>query len=175
VGGIPGSSDELDYRKDYTDEELLAVMQRLPLEFEPGTQWSYSNSGYLVLGLLTTKLAGKHWSDFQAERLFAPLGMQTTRVISESDLVPHRAAGYELDKNGKVVNQAWVAPTFNRCADGALHYSIRDLAAREKALEAELLSSPWASPHGGHQCGWQMAAATPTVSAGPSPSSAEKP
>jgi len=136
TSGIKDNTDEFDYRKDYTDAELLAVMQQLPLEFEPGTQWSYSNSGYLILGLLTTQLAGKHWSEFQAERLFAPLGMQTTRVISESDLVPHRAAGYELDKNGKVVNQAWVAPTFNRCADGALYYLIRDLAAREKALEA---------------------------------------
>jgi len=142
TSGIKDNTDEFDYRKDYTDAELLAVMQRLPLEFEPGTQWSYSNSGYLILGLLTTKLAGEHWSDFQAERLFAPLGMQTTRVISESDLVPHRAAGYELDKNGKVVNQAWVAPTFNRCADGALYYSIRDLAAWEKALEARAFLKP---------------------------------
>ncbi len=142
TSGIKDYTDEFDYRKDYTDAELLAVMHKLPLEFEPGTQWSYSNSGYLILGLLTTQLAGKHWGEFQAERLFAPLGMKTTRVISESDLVPHRAAGYELEKNGEVVNQAWVAPTFNRCADGAIYYSIRDLAAWEKALEARTFLGP---------------------------------
>ena len=48
-----------------------------PLTFEPGTQWSYSNTGYLILGVLTSRLAGKHWSEFQSERLFKPLGMTT--------------------------------------------------------------------------------------------------
>jgi D-alanyl-D-alanine carboxypeptidase len=126
--------DEIDFRKDHDEEALLAIMQRLPLDFEPGTQWSYSNSGYLVLGILTSRLAGKHWSDFQAERIFAPLGMKTTRVISERDLVKNRAAGYELDQDGAVKNQEWVAPSLNRCADGALYFSVHDLAAWERGL-----------------------------------------
>jgi len=142
TSGIKDYSDEFDYRKDYTDDEMLAVMQALPLDFEPGTQWNYSNSGYLILGLLTTKLAGKHWSEFQSERLFAPLGMKTTRVISERDIVLHRAAGYEHDDNGELVNQEWVAPTLNRCADGALYFSLDDLAAWEIALEARVFMSP---------------------------------
>jgi CubicO group peptidase (beta-lactamase class C family) len=139
---IKDYADEFDYRRDYTDEEMLAVMQQLPLEFEPGTQWSYSNSGYLILGLLTTKVAGKHWSEFQSERLFAPLGMRTTRLISERDVIPNRAAGYQLDGNGAIVNQDWVAPGFNRCADGALYFSIRDLAAWHKALDAAEFLAP---------------------------------
>jgi D-alanyl-D-alanine carboxypeptidase len=142
TSGIKDYSVEFDYRKDYTDEEMLAVMQSLPLDFEPGTQWNYSNSGYLILGLLTTKLAGKHWSEFQAERLFAPLGMKTTRVISERDIVIHRAAGYEHDDNGDIVNQEWVAPSFNRCADGALYFSLKDLEAWETALDARAFMSP---------------------------------
>jgi CubicO group peptidase (beta-lactamase class C family) len=121
--------EEIDFRKEYDEAELLAVVRELPLEFEPGTQWSYSNSGYLVLGLLTSKLAGEHWREFQAKRLFAPLGMATTRVISERDLVPHRAAGYEHDERREVKNQEWVSPSLNRCADGALDFSLRDLAA----------------------------------------------
>jgi len=129
------NSGDLDYRKDYTDDELLAAMQRLPLEFEPGTQWSYSNSGYVILGLLITKLAGKDYSDFLAERLFRPLGMQTTQLISERRVTPNRAAGYELDSHGVLVNQEWVAPGLNRTADGSLYFSLRDLAAWERALE----------------------------------------
>lgn len=129
------NSGDFDYRKDYTDEELLAVAQRLPLEFQPGTQWSYSNSGYLILGLLITKLAGKDYSEFLAERLFKPLGMQTTQLISERRVTPNRAAGYELDDHGVVVNQAWVAPGVNRTADGSLYFSLRDLVAWERALE----------------------------------------
>ena len=134
-------SGDLDFRKDYTDDELLAVMQKLPIEFEPGTQWSYSNSGYLILGLLMTKLTGKDYSDFLAERLFKPLGMQTTRLISERDIIANRAAGYQLDEHGTVVNQDWVAPGLNRTADGALYFSIRDLAAWERALEARSFMS----------------------------------
>lgn len=136
TSGLKDYGEEFDFRKDYTDDEFLAAMRKLPLEFEPGTQWSYSNSGYLILGLVTSKLAGEHWSEFQAETIFRPLGMTTTRVISERDLVPHRAAGYELDEKGDVKNQEWVAPPFNRCADGALYFSLRDLAAWERALES---------------------------------------
>ncbi len=151
TSGIKDYGDEFDYKKSYTDDEMLAVMQQLPLEFEPGTQWSYSNSGYLILGLLTTKVAGKHWGEFQAERIFRPLGMTTAQMISERDIVPHRAAGYELDEEQEVKNQEWVAPTFNTCAEGSLYFSLRDLAAWERALEArEFLSeeslSQWWSP-----------------------------
>ncbi len=125
---------DIDLRRDYDEDELLEVMMRLPLQFEPGTQWSYSNSGYLVLGILTSRLAGKHWSEFQSERIFAPLGMGTTRVISEQDLVKNRAAGYVLDEHGAIKNQDWVAPSLNRCADGALYFTVKDLAAWEVAL-----------------------------------------
>lgn len=139
TSGLKDYADEFDYRRDHTDSELLAVMQKLPLEFEPGTQWSYSNSGYLILGLLTSQLAGKHWSEFQRERIFQPLGMSTTQVINDRAIVPHRAAGYQLDDNGEIVNQDWIAPAFNRLADGALYFSIRDLAAWEKALNRRAL------------------------------------
>ncbi|WP_396626766.1 serine hydrolase domain-containing protein, partial [Luteitalea sp.] len=107
-------SDELDYRRDYSEADLLTVVRSMPLEFEPGTQWSYSNTGYLLLGLLTSRLTGTHWSEFQAARVFRPLGMSTTRVISERDIIRNRAAGYELDAKGDVKNQEWVAPSLNR-------------------------------------------------------------
>lgn len=141
----------LDLRRDYTDEELLAIFYGMPMDFEPGTRWSYSNTGYVLLGILTTRLSGMHWSDFQADRLFRPLGMATARGISERDIVPNRAAGYEPDEAGAPANQAWVAPTLNRVADGALYFSIRDLAAWERALERrEFLSADhfaaWWSP-----------------------------
>jgi CubicO group peptidase (beta-lactamase class C family) len=133
---------DLDMQRNYDETDLLKVMMGLPLQFEPGTQWSYSNSGYLVLGLLTSKLAGKHWSDFQAERLFVPLGMKTTRVISEQDIVKNRAAGYVLDDKRELKNQEWVAPSLNRLADGSLYFSVRDLAAWETALRAGTFLKP---------------------------------
>jgi CubicO group peptidase (beta-lactamase class C family) len=136
-----GQSD-IDLRKDYDEQALLEVMMGLPIEFEPGTQWSYSNSGYLTLGLLTSKLAGKHWSEFQTQRLFEPLGMTTTRVISEKDIVKHRAAGYELDEAGELENQDWVAPSLNRLADGAIYFSVKDLVAWDAALRERRFLTP---------------------------------
>ncbi len=133
---------DIDLRKDYDEQALLEVMMGLPIEFEPGTQWSYSNSGYLTLGLLTSQLAGKHWSEFQAERLFGPLGMTTTRVISEKDIVLHRAAGYELDDRGELENQDWVAPSLNRLADGAIYFSVKDLVAWDAALRERKFLKP---------------------------------
>ena len=145
------NSPDIDLRKDYDEAALLEVMKRLPQDFEPGSQWSYSNSGYLILGLITSKLSGMHWSDYQAQVLFKPLGMKTTRVISESDIVMNRAAGYELDAAGSLKNQEWVAPSLNRCADGALYYSVLDLAAWDAALKAGRFLSPvsraaWMTP-----------------------------
>lgn len=134
--------DEIDFRRDYTEDELLKLMMKLPLEFEPGTQWSYSNSGYLVLGLLSSKLAGKHWSEFQAERIFTPLGMTTTRVISEKHIVRNRAAGYVLDDKRELKNQDWVSPSLNTCADGALYFTVKDLAAWEAALRERRFLRP---------------------------------
>jgi CubicO group peptidase (beta-lactamase class C family) len=126
--------DEFDYRRDYTEAELLDVAMQLPLDFEPGTQWSYSNSGYMVLGVLVSDLAGEHWSEFLADEIFEPGGMETARVITEAGIVPRRAAGYERGPAGELSNQAWVAPSFNTQADGALYFSLRDLAAWERVL-----------------------------------------
>jgi hypothetical protein len=64
--------------------------------------------------------------------------MTTTRVISESDIVPNRAAGYQLVK-GELKNQDWVSPTLNTTADGSLYFSILDLAKWDAALDTEKL------------------------------------
>ena len=71
--------------------------------------------------------------------------MKTARVISETDLVPHRAAGYQL-VNGELKNQDWVAPTINTTADGALYLSLEDYIAWDRGLRAGALLKPesWA-------------------------------
>ena len=133
--------EEIDFRRDYTEKELLEIAWKVPLEFEPGTQWSYSNTGYMVLGILTSKLAGMHWSKFQKQRIFEPLGMATARVISESDIVENRADGYEKNEEGELQNQEWVAPALNTLADGAVYVTARDMVAWDAALrERKLLS-----------------------------------
>jgi CubicO group peptidase (beta-lactamase class C family) len=139
TSGIKDYTDKnFDYRRDYTEEDLLKILQTLPFDFAPGDKWSYSNSGYMLLGILIHKVTGKFYGDFLQERIFGPLGMTTTRIISEQDIVPNRAAGYRLIK-GVIKNQEWVSPSLNTTADGALYFTVLDLAKWDAALYTEKL------------------------------------
>ena len=132
---------DIDYRKDYTEDELLQVAMKLPPDFAPGTQWSYSNTGYVLLGILVHKVSGKFYGDFLTERVFSPLGMESTRVISELDIVKNRAAGYTLEE-GKLQNQEWVAPSLNTTADGSLYTTTLDLSKWDAALWSRRFLKP---------------------------------
>ncbi len=138
TGGFTDYPKGFDFRKDYTEAELFKVVAAIPLAFPPGAKWSYSNLGYLTLGILIHRVTGKFYGDVLEERIFQPLGMQTTRIMSEADIIPNRAAGYHLVK-GQVKNQEWVSPTLNTTADGSLYFSILDLAKWDAALYTERL------------------------------------
>jgi len=112
---------------------LLAIDGELPLLFEPGARFSYSNMGYHVLGFLCSHVGGAFYGEQLAQRIFVPAGMRTARIISERALVPHRAAGYEFE-DGQLRNQSWVSPSLNTTADGSLYLSVLDFAAWDLSL-----------------------------------------
>jgi CubicO group peptidase (beta-lactamase class C family) len=128
----------INLRADFTEEQLLKVLESFPLDFAPGDKWSYCNTNYVLLGMLIHKVTGQFYGDYLQERIFRPLGMITTRVISEADIIPNRAAGYRLVRR-QLKNQEWVSPTFNTTADGALYFTILDLAKWDAALYTEKL------------------------------------
>ncbi len=133
TGGFTDYPPKFDYRRDYTEDDLLKIIKETPLAFAPGEKWQYSNFGYVALGIIVRKASGKFYGDFLTERVFKPLGMTTARVISEQDIVPNRAAGYEL-RSGEIKNQEWVSPSLNTTADGALYLSLMDMIRWEEAL-----------------------------------------
>ena len=137
TGGFTDYPDKFDFRRDYTEDDLLKIVEALPLSFPPGSKWAYSNLGYLTLGILIHRVTGQFYGDFLHDRIFQPLGMQT-RIISEADIIPNRAAGYRLVK-GELKNQEWVSPTLNTTADGALYFNILDLAKWDATLYTEKL------------------------------------
>jgi len=141
TSGLPGYPEDFDFRRDLTDTELYELIKAQPLKFAAGDRRGYSNLGFVLLGILINKATGMHYGDFLQQRILAPLDMSTARVISEKDIVPHRASGYRLlDK--EIANQEWVAPSLNTTADGALYLSVEDMAKWEAALHCgELLSS----------------------------------
>jgi CubicO group peptidase (beta-lactamase class C family) len=128
TSGIPDYADStLDYRRDYTEDELVRLAAGLPSLFEPGARWSYSNTGYLLLGVIIHRLTGIFYGDLLRSEVFQPLGMRTARIISESAIVPNRADGYRL-VGGRLEHQEWVAPMLNTTADGSLYLTVLDLA-----------------------------------------------
>jgi CubicO group peptidase (beta-lactamase class C family) len=127
--------------QELTDHEILRRFTTLPFGFQPGEKWSYCNTGYAILGFLIQKVSGQSYGDFLEARVFKPLGMSATRVISESDIVPNRAAGYILEKN-EIKNQHWVSPHWNTLADGALYSTAADMTKWDAAITNGALLKP---------------------------------
>lgn len=167
TAGFTDYPKDFDLRKDYSEDQLLKIVGAIPPAYPPGTDWSYSNIGFLTLGILIHKVTGEFYGDFLQRRIFKPLGMSTTRIISEEDIIPNRAAGYRW-VNGGLKNQEWVSPVVNTTADGSLYFSILDLAKwdaalyTEKLLRASSLQQMWTvaalkdgKPNSGHYgFGW---------------------
>jgi CubicO group peptidase (beta-lactamase class C family) len=140
TAGFGDYPEEFDYRKDYTEEELVHFIEQSPLKFTPGTNWSYSNLGYVLLGVLIHRASGQSRGDFLHDDVFTPLGMPTARAISAAEIIPDRASGYRLEK-GRLNNQKWVSPSLNMTADGGLELSLMDFIAWDKALRQRRLIS----------------------------------
>jgi CubicO group peptidase (beta-lactamase class C family) len=128
----------INLRADVSEDELVKIIETFPLDFQPGERWAYSNTNYVLLGVLIHKVTGEFYGDFLEERIFKPLAMTSTRIISEADIIPNRSAGYRLVK-GELKNQEWVSPTFNTTADGALYFNVLDLAKWDAALYTDRL------------------------------------
>lgn len=138
TSGLTDYPEDFDFRRDYTEDELLKRAQAIRPDFKPGEKWQYSNLGFLTLGVLIHRVTGQFYGDFLQEHVFKPLGMTTTRIISEAEIVPNRAAGYHLVKN-EIKNQDWVSPSLNTTADGALYFTVLDMAKWDAALYGDRL------------------------------------
>lgn len=165
TSGLGDYAPDFDVRRDYTEDELLAHIKKVPLNYRTGEDWDYSNLNYVLLGILIHKVTGKFYGDYLAERVFRPLGMTASRVISESDIVRNRASGYRLVTN-ELKNQEWVSATVNTTADGSLYLTAQDMTKwdaalySDKLLKQSTLAQMWApvklsnGPTKGYGFGW---------------------
>jgi CubicO group peptidase (beta-lactamase class C family) len=141
TSGIPDYEDQIDDQRDYSERQLTEFVGLLPRRSAPGEKFEYSNSGYLLLGVIIRAVTGKFHADYIRENIFEPLGMNTARILTDSDIDPNRVTGYRM-KNGRIVHQEWVAPTFNQTADGVFYLSLNDFLAWEKGVRARALLKP---------------------------------
>ena len=141
TSGIPEYEDEVDNRRDYSEHQLTELVGLLSRRSPPGHKFEYSNSGYLLLGVIIRTITGKFHADYIRENIFEPIGMNTARILTDADIVPNRVAGYLVNK-GQIINQEWVSPTFNQTADGCFYLSLNDFLAWERAVRARALLKP---------------------------------
>jgi CubicO group peptidase (beta-lactamase class C family) len=136
TSGIPSFTGFSDYQanevKPYTPEQLVAWFKDKPLEFQPGTDWRYSNSGYVLLGYLIERISGRSYAQFVRENIFDPLGMKDTGYDSFTKIIPHRATGYINGPSG-LENARYIDMSIPLSA-GALYSTARDLLKWEQAL-----------------------------------------
>lgn len=136
TSGIPSFTSFPDYSQtepfETTPEKLVARFRDKPLDFEPGEKWSYSNSGYVLLGYLIEKISGQSYSTFVQENIFTPLGMKDSGYDSNSRIIPHRASGYTPDK-GVPVNAGFIHMSIPFSA-GSLYSTTEDLLRWERGL-----------------------------------------
>lgn len=92
-----------DASLELTPAELVATFKDHAVDFDPGTKWNYSNSGYYLLGEIIAKASGKTYSQFVQDELFTAQGLTRTRYESNREIIPNRAQGYSFEK-GKLFN-----------------------------------------------------------------------
>jgi CubicO group peptidase (beta-lactamase class C family) len=123
------------------DDEVLALLEKATHgAFPPGTSWAYSNSGYVVLGLVAAHAAAKPFGDVLRERIFAPLGMTRTLAYEKGrNEVPDRAYGHTREAAGFwETDQSSTSATLG---DGGVYSCLEDLAKWDEALRTNALLS----------------------------------
>jgi CubicO group peptidase (beta-lactamase class C family) len=123
------------------DDEVLALLEKETHGlFAPGTSWAYSNSGYVVLGLVAARAAGKPFGDVLRERVFAPLRMTRTLAYEKGrNEVPDRAYGHTKDATG--FSETDQSSTSATLGDGGVYSCLEDLAKWDEALRTNALLS----------------------------------
>jgi len=124
-------------REDLKPADVIALFKDKPLEFNPGEQWAYDNSGFFLLGAIIEKVSGKTYEQFVEEEIFQKLGMTHTRYGHPEEIVPRRAMGYSKDDKG-FRNADFISMT-QPYAAGSLMSTVDDLAIWGRALQSEAL------------------------------------
>jgi CubicO group peptidase (beta-lactamase class C family) len=152
TGGLPDYEDLMDAAEKskgqiWSSERQIqdaGVLQLLEKEsqgkFAPGTRWEYSNSGYVVLGLIVAKISGKLFGEFLQERIFTPLKMSHTLVFEKGkNEITNRAYGHAKKEN--IFVETDQSSTSATQGDGGIYSNLEDLSKWDDALRDHTLLS----------------------------------
>jgi CubicO group peptidase (beta-lactamase class C family) len=152
TSGLPDYEDLMDAEekvkgplwspeKQIEDDQVLELLKREKNgKFRPGTGWSYSNSGYVLLGIIIRRASGKSYGEFLRQRIFAPLQMNLTMVFEKGKTeVANRAFGHTRESG--TLRETDQSATSATLGDGGLYSSLEDLAKWDDALGNHTLLS----------------------------------
>lgn len=130
--------DGFEWRRRLTQEQFIRAISQLPLEFQPGAAWKYSNTGYNLLGYIIENVSGSSYWQFLRTQIFDPTGMISTTDRNPASIIPNRAAGYEQTNHQHINRDYDITDVF---AAGAMVTTTTDLAKWSAALESTYLLS----------------------------------
>ncbi len=143
TSGIKSYTDLPDLRdlarKDLEPLELIDVFKDEPMDFDPGTEYRYNNSGYILLGYIIEKVSGMSYADFVQKNIFDKVGMTSSYYGSKTTLIPNRASGYMPSENG-YRNADYLSMTLPYAA-GSIMSTVDDLLKWQNAITANELIS----------------------------------
>ena len=142
TSGIYNYTESLEFLKTLpvrvTLKELIAKFKDKPLNFKPGEKYSYSNSGYIVLGQIIETASGQNYPSFLKQAIFDPLAMTETGYDNATSILKHRASGYTRRLGIVLTNCDYVDMSIPHAA-GALYSTTLDLLKWDQALYTEKL------------------------------------
>lgn len=144
TSGIPNYTSFPKFMQDesrnpYTPDEFVKKFQDKDLDFEPGNQFSYSNSGYFLLGVIAEKLTGKTYEDMLHENIFKPLSMNNTGYDNHDDILKKRATGYE-EQGDSYINSKYLDMSIPYAA-GSMYSTAEDLYLWDQGLYTNIILS----------------------------------
>ena len=119
-------------RKDLTTAEVIDFFKNEPLEFEPGSKWSYSNSGYILLGHIIEKVSGISYAQYLDENIFKPCSMSSSFLGDAARIIKNRASGY-AKKGDQTVNAEFISMSIPHGAGGIVS-TVEDLYKWNRVL-----------------------------------------
>lgn len=143
TSGIKSFTSLADFRNkirnNMTPEEIINSFKGLPLDFEPGERYEYSNSEYVLLGYIIEKISGMSYEDFIQKFIFDQLGMKNSYYGSNNKIIPNRANGYQRNESG-YQNAEYISMTIPYAA-GSLMSTVDDMFVWSKAIHHNTLIS----------------------------------
>lgn len=128
--------------KSNTPQELVGLVKDQSLEFKPGEKWGYSNTNYVLLGMVLEQVSGVKYADYLQKNIFDPAEMKNTAYDSTKAILKHRARGYQTSPHG--LENADYLDMSVPFAAGGVHSTAQDLLRWDQVLTSDqILSKVW--------------------------------